>query len=304
MKLSSLDLNLLVALDALLQEANVTRAGRRLDLSQSAMSGALARLRKLFGDPLLVRTGNDLRLTPLAVRLRGEVAELLVGVRGLFEVGPGEPGRRVFTVAGSDYTMLVLLPSLLERLRRRAPEVRIDARPLSRTAAALVDEGIDVIVQPRELEHVTMPSRDLFVDRWLCAVWADHPTVGDRLTLAEFRGLPQVVYSLGRAGPSIADAHLARMAPDRTVAASVESFLMVPVLLEGTSAVSLLLERGAWATRVGPAVRLLAPPVPLPDIHQAMYWDARFDADPGHTFLREQISEVAAEVAAPVRAAG
>lgn len=297
MNLRNVDLNLLVALDALLAERNVSRAGRRLGLSQPATSSSLARLRKMFGDPLLVRQGREFALTSEAERLVRPVREILDLVERTIEQRPGfEPGTdtRTFSISASDYATLVLLSPFVRAAATEAPGVTIHVLPRSRDPRRLLDAGeADLVIEPRELLGDTrFPSHALFGDRWLCAVDAGNPAASDRrITPDEYLRLPHLVYSIGSDRQlNLADQHLARLGTSRRIEITVESFLLVPFLIRGTSLASLVLERAArQLAAAAPGIRLLPPPLPLPDIHEMMYWHPRHTTDPAHRWLRERL---------------
>src|SRR5271165_3577953 len=175
MNLAQVDLNLLVALDALLRERSVTRAGKRIGLSQSAMSAVLARVRELFGDQLLVRVGREYQLTPVALGLTEPVQEILGLVeRTIRDRSPFEPktAQRQFTIAAADYALAVIVQPLLERLAEGAPGVSLRFRPLQEDMPRLLGlRRVDLAILPAgALEG--FPSQELFRDEWACAVWA------------------------------------------------------------------------------------------------------------------------------------
>ena len=296
MNLRNVDLNLLVALDALLAERSVSRAGQRIGLSQPAMSGALARLRKLFGDPLLVRVGRDLALTQNAEDLVVPVREILTRIEQTIQQRPGfvpATDSRTFSISASDYATLILLVPFLRALAVDAPGVTINLLPRSSNARRLLHtDQADLVIEPRELLGETdFPSRHLFGDRWLCAVDADNPHVPtSRITWEQYLELPHLVYSIGADQQlNLADRHLEHLGVRRRIEITVESFLLVPFLLQGTGLASLVLERAARRLTVATNIRTLEPPLSLPDISEAMYWHPRHTTDPGHRWLRERL---------------
>lgn len=297
MNLRNVDLNLLVALDALLTERNVSRAGRRLGLSQPATSSSLARLRKLFGDPLLVRQGRQLALTAEAERLVRPVREILDLVeRTIAQRSEFDPGTdtRTFSISASDYATLVLLSPFVQAVAAEAPGVTIHVLPRSRDPRQLLDTDVaDLIIEPKELMGDTgFPSYPLFGDRWLCAVDAGNPAgSAQRITIDEYLRIPHLVYSIGPDRQlNLADQHLARLGTPRRIEFTVESFLLVPFLIRGTCLASLVLERAARQLAAATQdIRFLPPPVVVPDIHERMYWHPRHTADPAHLWLRERL---------------
>src|SRR5690348_5798978 len=239
MSLAGVDLNLLVALDALLAERSVTRAAERVGLSQPGMSNTLARLRKLFGDPLLVREGMALVPTPRGEALREPVREALGLIQQALAGRPGfDPARdrATFTVSCSDYSLLMLIGPLVRHLALAAPAVTIRVLPRSPDAVRLIRDGdIDLAIEPAEImPEVALASTRLWAGRWLCCVWEGNSVVGDHLTLEAYLAMGHLVYSMGRGQPvSMVDEHLARSLVPRRIEFTVESFLLAPFLLEG-----------------------------------------------------------------------
>ena len=303
MNLRNVDLNLLVALDALLAERNVSKAGRRIGLSQSAMSAALARLRVVFRDPLLVRSGRNLALTQGAEELIIPIREILGRVEQTISERPQfnpATASRSFSISASDYATLVLLVPFVRRLLVEAPNITIHILPRFRDVAqVLKTDQADIVIEPRELfADIRFPSQVLFGDRWLCAVDAKNPHIrNNRLTMKQYMQLPHLVYSIGTDRQlNLADQHVGQLGLRRRIDVTVESFLLVPFLLEGTSMVSLILERAARRLAGMTRVRTLNPPLLLPDIHEALYWHPRHTSDPGHRWLRERLAVIASEL--------
>jgi LysR family nod box-dependent transcriptional activator len=302
--LGDVDLNLLVTLDALLAERNVTRAGARLGLSQPTTSAALAKLRRVFDDPLLVRVGRDFQLSPRAELLVPQVREILElaerAVRDRPDFDPGSDARE-FTISSSDYAAIVLLRPVIERISTSGPRLGIHLLPRNADAPGLLQRGeVDLVVEPTETMRADgLRSTLLFDDRWRCAVWTD--SVGDdagpAMTDGEFERRPYLTYTLGPSHiPNLADQHLMRLGRARTATVTTENFALVPFLLRGTELVSLVLERGVTVFDSAPRVRLVDPPFDLPLLTEAMYWNPRVDADPAHRWLRQQVADAAAEL--------
>jgi len=302
MDLAGVDLNLLVAFDALLDERSVTRAATRLSLSQPGMSNALARLRKLFGDPLLVRDGTALVPTPRAEALRQPVRDALAIIRGALDEPPGfDPARdrATWTVSCSDYSLLMLIGPLVRRLAAAAPGVTIRVLPRAADPVRLLRDGTaDLVIEPAEIMPDAQLARErLFADRWLCCVWAGNTAVGERMTLDEYLRLGHLVYSMGRGQPAaIVDQHLERSGVPRRIEFTVESFLLAPFLLEGTDLVTVVPERAVPHLRRTADIRVLEPPVALPSITETLWWHPRHSASPAHQWIRERITEIAAEL--------
>jgi len=293
MNLRQFDLNLLVALDALLTERNVTRAGERLYLSQPAMSGILARLRHVFNDELLVRVGRHLEPTAFAAQLSRPVRECVRQIEDLLNTQRPfvpETETRSFLIAASDYVVLLLLGPLVKRLTEIAPNVSVRFVPLEAAVGDRLAMGeIDFSILPTELEP-SLPSVPLFTDSWICAVWSGHPTVGDRLTIDEFLALPHLTFNI--ADPehiSLADEHLARNGYVRKIVASTDSFATAPFLLRDTSLITMVQKRLGTRLQHSAEIKLLEPPFELPEMCERLAWNPRFSASPAHAWMREQV---------------
>ena len=294
-QLNRIDLNLLVALDALLAERSVTRAAERLSIGQPAMSAALQRLRRLFDDPLLVRQGNTLAPTPLADSLAKPVRDCLASVESIVSVrGAFQPGRdeRSFTVIASDYVLFVLMRSLFAELATDAPGVRIHVTPVPADYLDRLRAGsADVVILPREIAggaSVRFPHVPLFTDRHVCAVSADNPDVGATISLEQFSTLPYLAYQAG-APYSLVESQLDTREIPRRTEVTTETFVLAPFILAGTRLITLLYERLGQRVADAAGIRLLESPIELPPITEAMYWDSRNTEDAGHRWLRERI---------------
>jgi LysR family transcriptional regulator, nod-box dependent transcriptional activator len=298
MNLAQLDLNLLVSLNALLKERNVTRAGRRVGLSQPAMSAALGRLRELFQDDLLVRAGGGYRLTPLAVDLVEPLQNALALIERTVEKREGfdsQTARHRFRVAMSDYAMLVLGQPLLQRLKAVAPQIEIHIAALrGDLATRLKNRDIDLCIVPMG-SMGGFPSQMLFRDRWICAVWKGHPDIGKRIDRNRFSKTPQVKHSVGRPS-SDAERYLEAIGLDRNTKVTVESFLAAPFLLRGTCLLALLQERLAQRVESAAEIKLLEPPMKIPDLIIGMCWSEVDTDDAAHRWLRGQFAELASHL--------
>ena len=304
MELGGIDLNLLVALDALLQERSVTRAAARVGLSQPGMSNALARLRRLFDDPLLVRRGATLVPTARAEGLVGPVHEALELIRDAVHAPARfDPAseRRTFRVSCSDYSVLMAVGPLVGALAAEAPGVRVEVLPrLVNASRALANGEIDLVIEPPEIMgDVDLHALRLWDDRWMCCVWAGNTRVKRRITIEDYLSLGHLVYSMGAADQPVAlpDRHLARMGIPRRIEVSVESFLLAPFLLVGTDLVTLVPKRAESFLRRTGDIRILTPPLELPVLVEMLWWHPRADNDRAHSWLRERIADVARSLA-------
>ncbi|WP_405970063.1 LysR family transcriptional regulator [Streptomyces sp. NBC_00988] len=303
MGLGAIDLNLLVALEALLEEKNVTHAGVRLSTSQSAMSGSLARLRRHFNDELLVRVGREYELTPLAERLLPVVqsslhkAEEALSLTRHFD--PSRSRQR-FSVVMSDYVMTVFMEPLLRALAQEAPGIRIDFHPIVigqlETETHLRCHDLMIVPLGYQLPGV---SETVMHDRFVCLVDPDNPRLVDgRLSLRDLAEMPHAACVIGKLTP--ADRQLETLGITPQVQVSTPGFNVLPFLVGGTDLVAVVPER--LARRYEGFARCAVVPTPFPDVPlvEAMYWHHNRHADPAHRWLRETVRKVAAALDDPV----
>ena len=303
MDLAGLDLNLLVSLDALLSERSVTRAAQRVGLSQPGMSNALARLRVLFGDPLLVRQGATLAPTSRAQALAEPVRTALELIRSAIEPATGfDPAtdRRSFRLSCSDYAVLMLIGPLVRSLEAQAPGLAVEVLPRMVDAGRALSSGaIDLVIEPAEIMgRADLPAMRLWDDRWMCCVWDGNRRVGKQMTLDVFTSLGHLIYSMGGGSQPVAlpDLALSRLGVRRRIDLSVESFLLAPFLLQETELITMVPARAeAFLRRTG-EIRLLEPPVEMPELVETLWWHPRSNGDPAHTWLRTRIHELSASL--------
>jgi DNA-binding transcriptional LysR family regulator len=298
MELKNIDLNLLVAFDALLSERNVTRAAERLTLTQPAVSAALARLRVLFEDPLLVRQGRHLVATPVAERLVEPVREALLLVQStlsMYRQFDPKVDRRTFSIIASDYVTLLFLQPLLTLLAKEAPNVQFRIRPASDVRDNNHTEqvrtlGTDILIIPREVFPLRMeyPFEPLFTERYVCVCDADHPELSTSITLEQFSRLPYLATSIGSMS-SLADAQLDKLGIPRNTEVTAAGFTFAYFMLPGTRLISLSHEKFGLKMAKKLNLRLLEPPMPLAPFTECMVWLQQNANDAGHRWLRERI---------------
>lgn len=297
------DLGLLVALDALLQESSVTKAARRVGLSTPAMSHRLERLRVKLEDPLLVRAGRGMVLTPRAEALRPQVRSVVAAAdRVMTPQAPFSPATltRDFVIRATDYVLLVLGPTLDRIARAEAPQVGLrfmtntpeDGADL-RAGHAHLAVGIYGALEPE------LKTRTLLSDRFVCVVRRGHPLGRRRLTLSRYVKLGHIqVAPRGRPGGYVDDL-LAERGLARRVTRAVPSFAAALRLVQGSDDVLTVSARVLGALEPEPALEVRAPPLPLEPYALSLLWHPRLDGDPAHRWLRELFVRAAAEVTGP-----
>lgn len=306
MNLAGIDLNLLVAFEALMAERNVTRAAHRVGLGQPAMSAALARLRLIFKDELLVRVpGAPMRPTTKAVALYRSVSDLLARVRQVFDAEAAfDPARAraVFRIATGDHPATMVLPRLVEHLSRAAPG--IDVRLLSldkRDAFDLVDRGeIDLVIGSFRNIPKRIRRHRLYKDEYVCVarrrnVYLDP---AGKITLDTYLSAPHVLVTLAADNRGVVDELLSKRNLRRRVAVTVADFHLVPRIVERTDMIGHLPRRiGAELVR-GFDLLVLQPPLELPAWNVDLLWGGVSDAEPGAIWFRTQLFNIGREIEA------
>lgn len=292
----NLDLNLLTALEALLAERNVTRAARRLNLSQSALSAQLARLRVLLGDPLLLPAQRGMIPTQRALDLQEPLHRALEQVRAVVAVGTAfDPATSALTVsiAATDYIQYAVLMPLVAALTREAPGMRLAFRVLDAAVlASQMERGeVDMALMTPDTVPDQLRLRKLFDERYVAVVRPGHAGVGAALDLESFCALGHILVSPDGGGFSGAtDAALAAHGRARRVAVSAASFLIVPEMVERSDLIAMVPER--LVRDRGGRLRVLEPPLPVPGFAIALAWHDRTNAHPAQRWLRTRLHQM------------
>jgi len=299
MNLSSLDLNLLVALDALLREANVSRAAMRIGLSQPAASHALQRLRDLIGDPLLVRVGSRMELTPRALALRAPLAQTLEQVRGLFvpDAFDAAQSERQFRLMMPDLAVELLMPSLMEKITRAAPGVRIDVVPW-RGPAIFTQEfarTIDLVISLGNAFN-GFHRQLLYTDSDALALRRTHPA-GHRLNKRDaFLNARHVAVVIRGQNEDLIDRWLRPMGIERKIALVVPGYIEAVHVTARTDLVAFVPRRLIAALSKQLSLQLVTPPWDPGIDEQYMFHPTWAEMDPGSIWLRKLMLETGREL--------
>jgi DNA-binding transcriptional LysR family regulator len=299
MRFNRLDLNLLVALDVLLSERSITRAARRLNLSQSSTSGVLARLREYFKDELLVPVGRTLILTPLAVKLSDPVRKVLLEIQATIEIKlefDPTTAEREFRILASDYISTVLLGELGRRLSECAPHLSVEISPANPNPVERLERGeVDLLILPRKFISQSHPVELLFQDTYTCIVWNGNTLVGDTLSLDQYMSLGHVSSRFANAVTSFEEWFLKNSGYDRRIEMSTTNFTSLPHFVIGTNRIATMHTRLARTLARYYPIRLLPPPssLAIPKLDMCMQWNHYLDRDPAHIWLRGLLAEVA-----------
>lgn len=283
------DLNLLRALDALLTDSSVSSAARRVGVTQSAMSRSLRRLRELLGDELLVRTSRGMHPTARALALQPQVSDLLRRIAALVSTPAFEPAasERTFRILTAELGYVLVVASLLERIRREAPLMNLDLVPVDRGIAAVEAGSLDMYVGPRTGSSVGLVYQPLYEDDFACLVAEANPV--RRLTLSRFTTMPHVLVApTGRPGSPV-DSALQAIGKQRRVAFRTPSFLSVPSALEGSPYITTLPRRLAEFFRDRHRLRILELPLKVDPISVCAVWHEVYRSDPAHAWFRQLV---------------
>lgn len=292
-----IDLNLLVVFDAVYRSRTLTSAGQTVGLSQPAMSHALGRLRGMFRDPLFVRLPRGLQPTALADELAPAVAAGLATIRSGLERRTFDAATtaRIFRLGIGDIAEVVHLPQLLQEARASAPHCSLHTVeiPGSRLREALSEGEVDVATGDYDLgaacRHVP-----LYESAYACVMRADHPHIGARLTLKQFKSAEHVLVAPRGAfhhGETIERALRSRKVNAR-IAVRISHFHAVAALVSSSDLIATVPGRLAQAMQQSATIKALPPPVPLPRIRVSLYWHERFHREPGNVWLRDIYTKV------------
>ena len=299
MKLHQLDLNLLLAFDALMTERNVIRAAERLYISQPAMSHALNRLRQFFADPLLVRTPQGMMPSPRALKLHSGVRQALqlleeqLGDEEQFI--PAESSRR-FVISTTDYVECVLIPPLISRLKQLAPRVTIEILILRDTLPEqeLASGAIDLVLGFDEYMQVPPHlCRETWLTEPLCGlVRSDHPQVGEALSLPQLIATPHVFHSPLGTRESIVDHYLASQGLRREISVNSQSYMSAAAIVSQSDHLLVLPRKVAELLASAWPLKLVSLPTEMPSYHLNCVWHPVHDQQPAQAWLRQLMREL------------
>ncbi|ETN92388.1 hypothetical protein U062_00258 [Gammaproteobacteria bacterium MOLA455] len=312
MNIARVDLNLLVYLDVLLRECNVTRAAEELGISQPAMSNSLRRLRDLFDDPLLVRTSDGMTPTDRALELQPLVrnvlaaAEIAVLPKTLFDAAASD---RIFRIMASDYTEVTLLPQLLTRLRKEAPNIRLDIMTPSDVSFHDVERGkVDLVINRFDTLPQSFHQVHLWDDSFSCVMSASNNVIKN-WSLDSYLSHKHVWVSKTGMGVGVGmssddvqrlgwvDEALGKLDAKREITVFTRHYQAALLLGEQDDLIVTIPTIAARTMANNPKVVILDPPFEIPRMRLKMVWSPLLQRDPGHKWLRQMIKDVSAEIA-------
>ncbi|MBD2484874.1 LysR family transcriptional regulator [Planktothrix sp. FACHB-1365] len=296
-----IDLNLLRILKVLLDESNVTRASEKLNLSQSATSHALNRLRKMFNDPLLERTSTGMRATPRALALQAALETILLDIERLVQepIFLPEQAQGTIRIAASDYATTVILPRVLKELFRQTPAIDIECYYWNSETLEMLKKGeIHLGLGVIDLEEQTeFKKQNLFKEHFVSIVRAEHPILEADITLESYTAWPHIlinvtglpIYSIKKSSKSHVDRILEELGVERRVILKLPHFLSAPLIISQTDFILTLPRRIALLFADAAHITLFEPPIDLGEYHYMQVWSKNYDNVPFQIWLRNLI---------------
>jgi DNA-binding transcriptional LysR family regulator len=297
MNISGFDLNLLLVFDAVLAERSISRAADRLDLSQPAVSNALARMRKATDDRLFVRLGNAMVPTPYAQGIADPIRQALTGIRialGASQDFDPDASQRAFSIYLTDLGEAYFLPRLLERLNRIAPGVRLRTLPIPPESAeeALRNGEVDLAIGNLPDLGAGFYVQRLFRDRYVCVVRKSHPSIGERISARQFAAASHAIVTPGGWGHGIIERTLIAHGLEQRITLRMQNFLVLASIVATTDMVAIVPHSvGSQLSRHND-VKLLPLPIAIPAFDIRQCWQERFHDDRGNRWLRQQFVEL------------
>lgn len=291
MRFKKLDLNLLVALDHMIELRSVSAAADKMFMSQSAMSNALTRLRDYFDDPLLVQVGRRMEITPRAESMRAAIRDILVRIEATIESQPEfrpNVSTREFNILLSDYSLRVLMPTVFRLLSDMSATIRINLHPQTDVPHTLLERGeIDFLVTPNMFVSNDHPATSLFEDEYVAVAWKGGKYGSGEMDKHVYSTAPHAVMVPPLAAKSVETSLLAAAGVDRNIDVRTFSFSTLPHLITGTDRIATIHKR--LAELVAPQAELAIFPIPveMPKLTQVLQSHAYREHDPGISWLRD-----------------
>ncbi|GGI86776.1 LysR family transcriptional regulator [Shewanella gelidii] len=311
MNMSRIDLNLLVYLDVLLREKNVTRAADKLGISQPAMSNGLKRLRNLFDDPLLIRTSNGMTPTERAQELEPQVRQLLVGIEKAVQPRTefdAVNSNRVFRMMASDYAEATLIPPLITKLRERAPNIILDIMTPSDVSFPDVEQGrVDMVINRFDSIPLSFHQKVLWSDDFSCVI-SDHNPVLNKFNLEGYLSAHHVWVSKTGMGVGVGmdpsdvqrlgwvDDALDKIGAKRHITVFTRHYQQACLLAQRQDLIATVPSKMAKQQQHREGVKIVPPPFEIKPIKLTMAWSPLYQHDPAHKWMRQQINETAIEI--------
>jgi DNA-binding transcriptional LysR family regulator len=295
--IASVDMNLLLALHALLEERHVTRAAARIGITQSAMSHALSRLRTLLDDPLFVRSPRGMVPTPHALSIAEPLARALGQIEDVLSRRTAfdpKTARRTFRIGAGDYGEVLFAAPLAALVEAEAPNLEIAIEPISLEVPRALETGaVDVIVGYGSDDWPGIFRKQISVDKFVCVVREGNPAVTRSLSLDTYVAVSHVLVSPSGTGRAYVDAILQKRGLTRRIGVRVPHFLVAPLVVSRTDLILTVPERVARTFEGAIGLKIVKCPIELDDIRMSQMWHERMNLDPAHVWLRNALDDAA-----------
>lgn len=301
MNLRKIDLNLLTVFDAVMTERNITRAAKKIGMSQPAMSIAISRFRHIADDKLFERTGRGVKPTPRALELSGPVSRALAVISSALEHGTEfdlETSTRSFNLGFRDYGELVILPRLASMISKFGSNIRLNTLPTvgMDMQKEMHFENIDLFLWLVPLENSEIRSKQIGTMEHVCIVRQNHPNISDHISIEQYADLEHVVFELpGAYGPSLIDRELWRHNLKRKRACQVYSFFHMPRIISATNMIATMPRPMAEAYASTHNIKIVPAPIPA-EIAIFLMWNKGLENDSGHQWLRNTVIDIQANL--------
>ena len=297
MDASNFDLNLLVVFNAIYEEKSLTRAGRKLRLTQPAISHSLNRLRSAFNNQLFVRHGHQMVPTPLAEKLRVNAQEILGLTEKMlagWESFELSRSRRTFLIGIQDYPLLAVLPALMEIINKNAPAINIKTSHLRKEdrKIALEEGKLDMVIGVHQEFGSNISQQYLFSDREVCIMRKDHPDIMSTLTMEQYIAAEFISLSVSEYEEQAIDVKLKEIGIKRKIRLIVENEVTIPHLIAKTDLLANVVDLVANTFAPWLPIKIMHIPIPITDIKFYQYWHTRHQKEPAHVWLRQTIKNV------------
>jgi DNA-binding transcriptional LysR family regulator len=288
----NLDLNLLVALNALLEEKQVTRAAERINLSQPAMSRALARLRTMFQDPLLIKDAKGMALTSRAQELYIPLQHILREITDMVSPPSIEPAQMQgeIVIATRDNILVTILPKVIDIITNEAPEIKLRIVPLiGHDLSPLEFHKVDFVLSATESESASLHRSILYEECFICMASSKYANLGGKITLEKFMSMKHCLVTISGFGTGVVDDYLSQKGLERNIVVRLPHFLAAGYLVAESDLIVTLPLRLAQLFAQSNLIALLEPPFQLPQFPIYLYWHRRNQNNPIHQWIKKII---------------
>lgn len=297
MNISGIDLNLMVVFEAILAEKNISKAAKKIGLSQPATSSSLNRLRSIYKDPLFTRTPKGMIPTYKALQIEPDIRNALEFLRKTLEPEKKfNPAlcEKNFSIAMSDWLSLHIVPTLSKFLRKHAPLINLNVRnmPPDEMHKALMSGELDLGISGLNNLGVGTDKQVLYREHYECLVWSKHSAIKKKLTLDDYVKFPHILFSPLGSGPGAVDQALAKKGLKRRVGLRSVYSLIIPPILENTDLIATIPAPLARFFAKHISVKIFPPPIPINEHDIIQYWSKKNHTDPAHQWLRSVLLEI------------